>query len=239
MTSMIIPRFEGDALARIAVAVTGLAACVGATACDIEDPQPADGIEHIEFAEERNGHTDAFLDAKRAIDESAFTIRQADEVEWPVLQDRLVDLASYIDPPAMTASERDLIDQYAADTGIELETELAQLAEHATFSSFGAAGGICYTQCMGLLELACETGQVIGFCGGLWGCNAQIGAHTCHDGSASEVGSCNGETCAPGWRCARWAFKADECVQECDTNSDCPGSQKCKKPFGTSFKRCK
>lgn len=45
---------------------------------------------------------------------------------------------------------------------------------------------------------------------------------------------CNGTL-----RCATFATKTNECVRPCNSNSDCPGSLKCKKPIGTTFKRCK
>jgi hypothetical protein len=42
-----------------------------------------------------------------------------------------------------------------------------------------------------------------------------------------------------GYRCATWATKPNECVLTCNSNSDCPGDQKCKQPLLTNFKRCK
>jgi hypothetical protein len=48
--------------------------------------------------------------------------------------------------------------------------------------------------------------------------------------------------CPPGYRCAKWAFKKNECVQTCINDalghSNCPVGQVCRQPFGTSFPRC-
>ncbi len=211
------------------------------SACNAEEPQLLSEGAGFEAAVLRDGPSEAFLDARRAIDESVFTIEQADQFEWSVLEDRLIDLAGYIDPVAMTPTERDEIDAYAADAGADIEAELLLLSNFAAFPGIEIFNGTCYTRCMGFLEVACENSQVIGVCAGLWGCSAELGAHVCMESGDSnpDQGDCGGETCASGWRCARWAFKADECVQECDSNSDCPSGEKCKKPFGTSFHRCK
>jgi hypothetical protein len=48
--------------------------------------------------------------------------------------------------------------------------------------------------------------------------------------------------CPQGYRCAKWVFKKNECVQTCQLNaigeSNCPAGQVCRKPFGTHFYRC-
>lgn len=233
-------RIQKTSLRCSATFFTALSLGALALACDANDE--AVSFENTALHVERNsGPSEAFLDAKRAIDESAFTIRQADNFEWPVLKHRLMDLASYVDLQSMSAVERVHLDAYAADRGAEVDTELAMLVSHVDFPGIEYSTGDCYTRCLGFLEIACENSQIIGMCAGVWGCDAEIGLHQCMDtpDSNPDQALCNGEVCAPGWRCARWAFKADECVQECNTNSDCPSSQKCKRPIGTSFKRCK
>jgi len=42
-----------------------------------------------------------------------------------------------------------------------------------------------------------------------------------------------------GFACATTALKVNRCVQTCSTDTQCPGNQKCKKPIGATFHRCK
>lgn len=38
---------------------------------------------------------------------------------------------------------------------------------------------ICYTSCLGLVELQCGDNKLMGACFGLWDCSAGHGAHKC------------------------------------------------------------
>lgn len=139
----------------------------------------------------------------------------------------------------LTPAERAELADYWEQEAEPIQQQLYMLANYNEFPGLGefqSAG--CFTRCAFFLEYACENSQYVGVCFGFWGCNAEIGLHECFDVTAPSGDTCGGEVCSPGWRCATWAFKPDECVKECNDNSDCPGAQKCKKPFGTSFKRC-
>ena len=37
----------------------------------------------------------------------------------------------------------------------------------------------CFSQCIGVVELECGTGTIMGACLGAWGCSAELGTHTC------------------------------------------------------------
>ncbi len=110
---------------------------------------------------------------------------------------------------------------------------------------------ICYTKCIGFLQFECGSNKIVAPCAGGWGCPTSDtvggiykegnGAHECLgsgiDDNEQECTSQGG--CSLGYKCATWATKKNKCVKTCDKNSDCPSGQKCKKPLGTSFKRCK
>lgn len=101
----------------------------------------------------------------------------------------------------------------------------------------------CYTACAGAIQLECGTNRPFGACVGAWGCEDGRGAHLCLKESGGDVGNTstckNDDECPPGYGCATWAVKKNECVKKCDKDGDCPSGQNCKKPIGTSFKRCK
>lgn len=46
-------------------------------------------------------------------------------------------------------------------------------------SQVPGAENVCFTYCMGLVELQCGDDELIGACLGVWGCNEEIGAHEC------------------------------------------------------------
>lgn len=46
-------------------------------------------------------------------------------------------------------------------------------------SQVPGAENTCFTSCLGFVELQCGDNEVIGACFGVWGCDAQIGAHQC------------------------------------------------------------
>jgi len=90
----------------------------------------------------------------------------------------------------------------------------------------------CQTWCLGFLMFDCASNAVVGACVGTWDCSDNVITEC-------NLGTCHSDSdCPSGYGCAKWAFKANECVLKCSSDSDCPGSQKCKKPIGTSFKRC-
>ena len=101
----------------------------------------------------------------------------------------------------------------------------------------------CYTSCVGAIQLECGTNRLFGVCVGAWGCGDQRGAHMCLKDAGGDPGNSstckNDNECPSGFRCATWAAKKNECVKTCERDSDCPLNQQCKKPLGTSFKRCK
>ena len=139
------------------------------------------------------------------------------------------------------------INDYLVDNGADVAVILSGLGFGSPLVFPGLdfpepTDGQCFTQCLGFLQFECETNVIVGVCIGAWGCDAGLGEHLCvgDDGGSGSSSECQDESdCAPGWNCATWVFKPNECVQECETNSDCPSGQKCKKPLGTSFKRCK
>lgn len=44
-----------------------------------------------------------------------------------------------------------------------------------------AAGSddVCFTYCMGVVEMQCGDNEILGPCFGIWDCRAEIGAHEC------------------------------------------------------------
>ena len=101
----------------------------------------------------------------------------------------------------------------------------------------------CFTSCIAFVQWECGTNRIFGACFGAWGCQESKGSHECLSVAGGDIGNdstCkNDSECLPGYKCATWATKKNECLKECDKDSDCSGGLKCKKPVGTSFKRCK
>lgn len=83
----------------------------------------------------------------------------------------------------------------------------------------------CFTRCAVFAEYACESSDYVGFCVGFWGCDAEIGAHTCNESPDSRP---MGASCENNSQCATNNCEKNECV--CKKNYDCP-SGKCKKPL--------
>jgi hypothetical protein len=181
--------------------------------------------------------------ARQLADQQVQAILNTPASDPMLLKQRLFTILQNNPIPYLTDAESVTYTQYIQSKANLVQAKINQFkAAYAALPqpplSYGS--GICYTFCIGFLEFYCETGTMVGFGLGVWDCSAGIGAHTCLSAGETSTSDCGNEgPCPPGWRCARWAFKPHECVKECSTNSDCPPGQTCKKPFGTSFKRCK
>ena len=184
--------------------------------------------------------------AKVTIDRMAETLRKNPEADWDSLKKKLVPLAESLDSELLSREDLQILDQYVRETGKDLPPQLMRLSRRAGFEQVGiirSESRICYTYCLGFIQFECGTNRPFGLCFGGWDCYDKWGAHLCLEEAGGDIGndsSCRSDRdCPRGYGCATWAFKKNECVRKCDSNSDCPSGQRCKKPLGTSFKRCK
>lgn len=154
----------------------------------------------------------------------------------------LMEIMENCPTPYLTSAESQQFQQYVASKVPLIKPTMdrvrQEMGEKYNFAS-GATNDICYTYCLLVIEVECNTNAFMGVCAGLWDCSYGMAPHPCTDNQDYNGPCRNDADCPSGYRCAKWVFKPNECVKTCVTNSDCPAGQKCKKPFGTSFKRCK
>jgi hypothetical protein len=195
---------------------------------------------------------DAFADGKAAgtelgrakaeVDRMFDYLRKNPSADWETVRDRLAPAARKLDSDRLSPADLEALDRYVRETGEDLRPRLTSFGRQLPQSAF-ASGGTCYSFCIIFFQFECGTDRPFGGCFGAWGCEDGLGAHICLEEAGGDIGndsSCSSDSdCPPGYGCATWAFKPNECVKKCDDNSDCPSGQKCKKPIGTSFKRCK
>lgn len=175
--------------------------------------------------------------AKRIADDLMATIRQHPQASYDEMGALLADIVKDQALPELDGNGRKEVDAYIRTKGVDLQPIIERLRKHEQRKAVTSSFNACYTYCMLCFEVECGTNCPIGFCFGVWDCTDGMGAHTCNDESCKECG--DDGVCPTGYRCARYVFKKDECVKTCDSDSDCPTGQRCKKPFGTSFYRCK
>jgi hypothetical protein len=224
-----------------------VALAVGAAACAGADDAPA---AREASASDRTALTSTVSgEAKRLTDQALAIVRQHPQANPNVARELLRPTLAQFEELSLTAAERQELSAYVQGTAQDVLKIVQRWgAADADFQYMSVPTppppGGCIAQCVLFFLLDCATGDLIGACFGAWSC--EDGAVVDCDSAGEDpppppnTGECReDDDCPPGYGCATWAFKDNECVKKCDDNSDCPAGQKCKKPFGTSFKRCK
>lgn len=183
--------------------------------------------------------------AKALADRMVTVIEANRDADPEVLKQQLVSLAKSESFQTLTKADKEELNRYVQSIAAPVKPTLDGLDAHLRRSTTAQlTGATCYTSCIAFIQFECGTDRPFGACiGEWWDCEDQRGGHLCLGEAGGDVGEnphCKSDgDCPPGYGCATWAFKANECVEKCESDSDCPSSQKCKKPIGTSFKRCK
>lgn len=234
--------FELLSAATFCALVATLSGCVDAPDESLDEPTAAVEEEAEPASEDdqfRELSEDPLIASKQIADMLVDLIEATEDAELGFVVNQATALIEQAPLAELTTAERADLADYWEDVAEPIQPQLYMLATYNEFPGLGEyQGSGCYTRCAFFVEFACENSQPVGACFGFWGCNAGIGLHECFDITQPSGETCGDDVCPAGWRCAKWAFKPDECVKECDDDNDCPGTQECKKPFGTSFKRC-
>lgn len=207
---------------------------------------PADAAESEEF---RN--------ARRAVAAVVKIVQENADAELESVRPQLAPHLRVLEQATLTRREVVRLNEYVREQGRSIADTLKKWSGSAVVAMYSTEDfpglledadepnlGACFTYCVAFIEVECNTGQVIGVCLGVWDCGAGIGEHPCSD-QEPAANLCENDPCITdcdcndGWRCATWVFQRNECVRTCSSDSDCPSGQKCKKPLGTSFHRCK
>ena len=203
--------------------------------------------------------------AKALVDRVVATLEAEPEAGWEKHSKKIGQMIADADLDEFTKEEYAQLNAYTTEKAQKVKPILDKLdaeakklqklkpvkKNSATGNGDSSSGGpdkafqsaTCFTSCVAMMQFECGTNRVFGVCFGAWGCQDGRGAHECLSVAGGDVGddsTCkNDSECPPGFKCATWATKKNECLKECDKDSDCSGGQKCKKPVGTNFKRCK
>lgn len=199
--------------------------------------------------------------AKQILDEGIAIFKDNPDATWDKLRPKLSALLQEGPVPHLNRREAEDFRQYIEERRTEIEPTLNRLQESINQirglpgqtippvddpDQLLSGGGCPATYCLLFFKINCHTNEIIGPCLGIWECLRPLvkacgppdnGPPCEGDGDCATVDVGFGETVE--YKCATWVFKRNECVQACDGDYDCPSGQECKKPFGTSFKRCK
>lgn len=222
------------ALALVGAQLLTLSACVGDESLD--DPWAA------EDTDDQLRNSDNLILALTAVDMMAEEVMHAAEMEDEVLAQRMQEIYQGAPFDQLTDAERMEVEQHAAAWADQLQPIVNEIDVVSVpgLGDMPVEDEPCFTKCFLVLEFACENSQLVGQCFGFWECDAGNGAHECMDEEVVPEGEpCGNEFCQEGWKCAKWVMKPHECVQECSSDADCPGTQTCDRPWGTKFDRCR
>jgi hypothetical protein len=189
---------------------------------------------------------------KPKVDRILDFLRANPKADWEALRKRIEPVAVELEETEITREDLKALQRYIEERGKDLQPRIKALrkdmqaseGERSLARSIDTGDGTtCYTYCLAFLQIECGTDRLFGICLGGWQCVDQMGGHLCLEtagGDVPKASTCkNDSECPPGYRCATWTFKKNECLYECKSDSDCDPGEKCKKPLGTSFKRCK
>jgi len=216
-----------------------------ALGCDVESVDGFDSSAEELSITPRAGTSEALAEAMDTVDLIVQGLTSVPDPEIPWLLGNLQDLALGIDYQALSPAEIQQLDVYVKSKSAEVLPIFTILNDAGIpvdgFADPFIPDGLCTSHCVIIFRFSCEEGTYLGLCLGGLPCGDPANVpHECGLPNAQlPDDSCGGETCGVGERCAEWLFKPNECVETCESNADCSGGEKCKKPFGTSFKRCK
>jgi hypothetical protein len=165
------------------------------------------------------------------------------EATWKELEPRLKEVMNSEPTPYLTDPETAELNRYLAENRPRLQPIIDHLNATADPSPTAFTNGeTCAVYCLLFFLVTCDAECLVGACIGLWDCadGHTVSLPDCDECDEEVETPCSDDDdCPEGFRCAKWVFKENECVQTCEDDEDCPEGQECKRPFGTRFKRCK
>jgi hypothetical protein len=191
-----------------------------------------------------DGHpatSSGLAEAKRLADEVIAIVRTDSEAGLVVLKDRARPVLAKLEELSLESSEvaelRTYVESGAADILPAMRSWSPKTTEVSVVggSATPAPPGSCLVRCEMILMYDCATNVQVGVCFGIWGCEqgAVVECDVEPDNECKEQ-----EDCPPGYDCANWVFKENECLKICRDDDDCQRRQRCKKPLGASFRFC-
>jgi hypothetical protein len=185
--------------------------------------------------------------AKRILDHAAAVFESHANSTWEEVRPLLADILKSEPTPYLTDAETKELNHYANKYRQRLAPILQKFnpATHKDPAVFNNEQR-CSVHCVLVFLLTCDSNCLVGACLGIIECEKGLTVPDCDECEADADSPCtDDEDCSRAhggddrWRCSKWVFKKNECVLSCDDDHDCPAGESCKRPFGTSFKRCK
>ena len=183
---------------------------------------------------------DDLMRAKRIVDRGIKVLKANPDATWDEMKPKLIKVMNSEPVPYLSEEETITLQEYLKKEQETIKPLIDRLNESRKKVSGSVATRECTTYCILFFLMECDTDCLVGICFGIWGCESNVVVNDCDECIDDDSSPCREDgDCPPGYRCAKWVFKKNECVKTCESNGDCPPGQKCKRPFGTSFKRCK
>jgi hypothetical protein len=177
---------------------------------------------------------------RRIVDRGVKVLTSNPRASWDEIRPRLIDVMKSEPTPYLTDQEMDSLRRYMDRPRGKVQPIIDRLNTTRTKATAALTSERCTVYCVIFWVLECNTDCLVGSCFGAWDCGDGITLPDCDECVEEEDSPCTSdEDCDDGYRCAKWVFKANECVKTCEDDSDCPAGQEFKRPFGTRYRRYK